>query len=79
MGFRISRELKIWVEAECGQAIGRAYEKEKAPTLLAFERQGKAYRSLNRRGDVMWKATPNFLEELAGAEREVDAEYANER
>jgi hypothetical protein len=31
-------------------------------------------RSLNRRGQVVWKATPEMLEKLADAEAEADAE-----
>jgi hypothetical protein len=38
-----------------------------------------AMRSLNRRGQVVWKASPQMLERLADAEAEVEAEYQNER
>jgi hypothetical protein len=76
----MSRTLRFWVEAECeSQDLRRANDNEVAAILLSFEEQGYAFRSLNSRGDVMWKASPYFLEELAGAEREVQAEYDNER
>jgi hypothetical protein len=80
MRFRMSRTLRFWVEAECeSQDLRRADDNEVAGILLSFEDQGYAFRSLNRRGEVTWKASPYFLEELAGAEREVQAEYDNER
>jgi hypothetical protein len=80
MPFRMSRTLRFWVEAECdSQDLRCADDKEVAAILLNFEDQGYAFRSLNRRGEVMWKASPYFLDELAGAEAEVEAEYANER
>jgi hypothetical protein len=80
MPFRMSRTLRFWVEVECDdQDLRRADDKEVAAILLSFEEQGYAFRSLNSRGDVMWKASPYFLDELAGAEAEVEAEYENER
>jgi len=80
MPFRMSRTLRFWVEAECdSQDLRRADDKEVAAILLNFENQGYAFRSLSRCGDVMWKASPYFLDELAGAKREVEAEYDNER
>ena len=80
MPFRMSRTLRFWVEAECeSQDLRRADDNEVAAILLSFEGQGYAYRSLNSRGHVIWRATPYFLEELAGAEREVEAEDDNEK
>jgi hypothetical protein len=80
MPFCMSRTLRFWVEAECeSQDLRRADDNEVAGILLSFEEQGYAFRSLSRRGDVMWKASPYFLDELAGAKREVEAEYDNER
>jgi hypothetical protein len=35
-------------------------------------------RSLNGRGQVIWKASPQMLERLAEEEAEVEAEYKNE-
>jgi hypothetical protein len=79
MPFRMSRTLRFWVEVECDQQdLRRADDNGVAAILLSFEEQGYAFRSLNSRGDIMWKATPYFLDELAGAEAEVEAEYENE-
>jgi len=75
MPFRMSRTLRFWVEAECeSQDLQRADDNEVAAILLSFEEQGYAFRSLDSPGEIMWRATPYFLEALAGAEREVDDE-----
>ena len=80
MPFRMSRELKFWVEVECDdQDLRRADDNEVAAILRSFEEHGDAMRSLNRRGEVVWKASPQMLERLADAEAEVEAEYENER
>jgi hypothetical protein len=75
MPFRMSRELKFWVEVECElQDLTQANDSEVAAILREFEQSGDAMRSLNRRGQVVWKATPEMLEKLADAEAEADAE-----
>jgi hypothetical protein len=75
MPFRMSRELKFWVEVECDQQdLRRPDDREVAAILREFEQCGDAMRSLNRRGQVVWKATPEMLEKLADAEAEADAE-----
>ena len=75
MPFRMSRELKFWVEVECElQDLRKTNDKEVAAILREHERRGDAMRSLNRRGQVVWKATPQMLERLADAEKEADAE-----
>ena len=75
MPFRMSRELKFWVEVECGQQdLRRADDREIAAILREHERRGDAMRSLNRRGQIVWKATQQMLERLADAEAEADAE-----
>jgi hypothetical protein len=74
-GGPVSRELKFWVEVECKlQDLRKADNKEVATILREHERRGDAMRSLNRRGQVVWKATPQMLERLADAEAEADAE-----
>jgi hypothetical protein len=79
MPFRMSRTLRFWVEAECdSQDLRRADDKEVAAILREFERCGDAMRSLNRRGQVIWKASPQMLDRLAAAEQEVEAEWKNE-
>ena len=75
MPFRMSRKLKFWIEVKCElQDLRRADDKEIAAILQVFEQRGDAMRSLNRHGQVVWKATPEMLERLADAEAEADAE-----
>ena len=75
MPFRMSRELKFWVEVECDQQdLSWADDRDVAAILREFEQRGDAMRSLNRRGQVVWNATPQMLERLADAEAEADAE-----
>jgi hypothetical protein len=80
MPFRMSRILRFWVEVECEeQDLKKVDDREVGAILREFEECGEAMRSLNRRGQVVWKATPQMLERLADAEAEVEAEYQNER
>ncbi len=79
MPFRMSRTLRFLVEVECEQQdISQANDREVAAILQEFEACGEAMRSLNGRGQVIWKATPQMLERLAEAEAEVEAEWKNE-
>jgi hypothetical protein len=80
MPFRMSRTLRLWVEADCKwQDLRQADDNEVAAILQNFERCGDAMRSLNRRGEIIWKATPQLVQELAAAEKENDAEWENEK
>src|ERR1035437_6052616 len=80
MPFRMSRTLRFWVEVECEyQDLRKADDKEVAEILQEFEACGEAMRSLNRHGQVVWKASPQMLDRLADAEAEAEAEYKNER
>ena len=75
MPFRMSKILRFWVEVECEpQDLTKADDKEVAAILREFERCGDAMRSINRRGQVVWKATPQMLDRLADAEKEADSE-----
>jgi hypothetical protein len=79
MPFRISRTLRFEVEVACDrQDLRHADDNEVAAILRSFEQCGNAMRSLNRRGQVVWRATPQLMQELAAAEREVEAEWKNE-
>ena len=79
MPFRMSKTLRFWVEAECEeQDLRKADDTEVTAILRGYERCGDAMRSLNRRGEIVWKATPQLVQELAAAEREVEAEWKNE-
>lgn len=80
MPFRMSRRLRVWVEVETDQQdIAQADDREIAAILRSFEQRGDAVRSLNRRGQVIWKPSPQLLEELAGAEQEAETEWENEK
>jgi hypothetical protein len=80
MPFRMSRTLRFWVEFECEQEdINPADDSQVAAILQEYEQCGEAMRSLNRHGQVVWKASPQMLERLADAEAEAEAEYQNER
>jgi hypothetical protein len=80
MPFRMSRTLWFWVEVECElQDLQKADDREVAAILREYEQCGEAMRSLNRRGQVVWKASPQMLDRLADAEAEVEAEYQNEK
>ena len=73
MPFRMSKTLRFWVGvAGEWQDLARADDREVAAILKAFEKCGDAMRSLNRKGQVVWKATPDFLDRLANAEKEAD-------
>jgi hypothetical protein len=75
MPFRMSRILRFWVEVECEeQDLRKADGKEIAEILQELERRGDAMRSLNRHGQVVWKATPEMLNRLADAEAEAEAD-----
>jgi len=75
MPFRMSKTLRFWVDVECEeQDLSLTDEKEVAAILRGFEQSGDAMRSLNRRGQVVWRATPQMLEQLADAEKEADDE-----
>jgi hypothetical protein len=75
MPFRMSRTLRFWVEVECDQQdLTQANDSEVAAILREFEQSGDAMRSINRRGQVIWKATPEMLDRLADAEKEAEAE-----
>ena len=77
MPFRIHKALRDWVEESCEEGnLRKASDTEVAAILQAFERQGDAMRSLNRRGEVIWKATPDFMDKLADAEAEALDEEA---
>jgi hypothetical protein len=47
--------------------------------LKDFEKSGDAMRSLNSRGQIRFKSTPQFLSRLADAEREVEDDDADSR
>lgn len=77
MPFRIHKNLRLWVESGCEeQDLRKADDKEVAAILRECERCGDAMRSINRRGQLIWRATPQLLDELASAEAEANADEA---
>ena len=74
MKLRMDRTLRFWVDV--------AYENIKsdhpkltkrqliAEILHQYQERGDAMRCLNKRGRIVWKASPRFLSMLADAERE---------
>jgi hypothetical protein len=79
MPFRMNRKLRFWVEVECKQQDLLCTDDEEVGAILQeFEQCGDAMRSLDSRGEVIWRATPQMLERLADQEAEAKAEFAGE-
>ena len=74
MKIQMDKTLRFWVDV--------AYENIKsdhpkltkrqliAEILHQYQERGDAMRCLNKRGRIVWKASPRFLSMLADAERE---------
>jgi hypothetical protein len=74
MKLRMDKTLRFWVDV--------AYENIKsdhpkltkrqliAEILHQYQERGDAMRCLNKRGRIIWKASPRFLSMLADAERD---------
>lgn len=58
-----------------GQDLDLASDQEIGSALLEYENCGDAMRTLNRKGQLLWRATPQMLTEIKEQEREVDAEF----
>ena len=81
MKLRMDKTLRFWVDA--------AYEHIKsgnakltrrqlvAQIVREYERRGDAMRCLNKRGRIIWKATPRFLSMLSDAERDARDDLAD--
>jgi hypothetical protein len=81
MKFRMDKTLRFWVDV--------AYENIKsdhehlmkgqivAQILRIYEQRGDALRCLNKRGRIVWKASPRFLSMLADAERDARDDLAD--
>jgi hypothetical protein len=80
MKLRMDKTLRFWVDV--------AYEHIKrnhpnltkrqlvAQILREYERRGDAMRCLDRHGQIVWKASPRFLNMLADAERDARDDLA---
>ena len=81
MKIRMDKTLRFWVDV--------AYENIKsdhpkltkrqliAEILHQYQERGDAMRCLNKRGRIVWKASPRFLSMLADAEREAQDDSDN--
>jgi hypothetical protein len=81
MKLRMDQTLRFWVDAAC-EHIERDHPNLTkcqlvAQTLLEYERRGDAMRCLNKRGRIVWKASPRFLSMLADAERDARDDLAD--
>jgi hypothetical protein len=74
MKFRITKNLRFWVDVEYEQSKNCTSERTRtallAQILRRFEEAGEAMRYLNTKGEIAGKATPGMLTRLADAERE---------
>ena len=71
MPFRMSRTLKLNVEIKCKNQNGFMFkDRDVAPILLQMEGDGDAMRCLNRRGQLIWRLTPERKAELAQEEKD---------
>ena len=81
MKFRMSRNLRFWVDVEYQAVKNEDSDRTKseliAQILCEFEEAGDAMRSLDRKGRVAWKATPRMLTKLADAEQEARDDLAD--
>jgi hypothetical protein len=72
MKLRMDRTLRFWVEV-AAEHIKSGNTKLSRRQLVAqilreYERRGDAMRCLNKRGRIIWKASPRFLSMLSDAE-----------
>ena len=75
MPYRMSRTLKLEVEIECKQRNGFMFkDRDVAPILLEMERAGDAMRCLNKRGQLIWRLTPERKAELAHEKKDCQRE-----
>jgi hypothetical protein len=75
MKFRMDKTLRFWVdcsyESKKYESPTRTKTQLIAEILREFERAGDAMRYVSATGEIAWKASPNMLQKLADAEREV--------
>ena len=65
MPFRMSRTLRFEVEIDC-KSNNRFIFKDRdvAAILLRMEEDGDAMRCVNKRGQLVWRLTPDYISEL---------------
>ena len=81
MKLRMTKTLRFWadVAAEHLKLDHPNLTKRQllAEILREYERRGDAMRCLNKRGRIVWKASPRFLSMLADAERDARDDLAD--
>jgi hypothetical protein len=74
MKLRMDRTLRFWVDVayEHIKSVNAKLSRRQlvAQILREYERRGDAMRCLNKRGRIVWKASPRFLKLLTDAERD---------
>jgi hypothetical protein len=74
MKIHLNTILKFWTEVElenCRKWLPESKVEAIAQILKKWEEEGNAMRYVNRRGQICWKATPKFLDQLC--DRKLDA------
>ena len=78
---QMDKILRFWAEVACEniQSSGANLTKRQllAQILQQYERRGDALRCLDKRGKIVWKASPRFLTMLADAERDAEDDLAD--
>jgi hypothetical protein len=74
MKIRMDKTLRFWVDVAADHLKWAHANLTKLQlvtlVLREYERRGDAIRCLDKRGRIVWKATPRFLNMLADAERD---------
>jgi hypothetical protein len=81
MKIRMDKTLKFWVHAACDH-IKQEYQNLTKRQLVIqilreYEKGGEALRCLDKRGKIVWKASPRFLRMLSDAERDAHDDLAD--
>jgi hypothetical protein len=81
MKLRMTKTLRFWadVTAEHVKSDHPNLTKRQlvAQILQEYERRGDAMRCLDKRGRMIWKASPRFLSMLSDAERDARDDLAD--
>jgi hypothetical protein len=82
MKYRMDKTLKFWIkcEYEMTKHLHRGVDNDEmlVSILREFEVAGDAMRYRDIDGNIVWKATPKMLENLADAELEAEDELEDD-
>jgi hypothetical protein len=77
----MDRTLRFWVDVALEHIKSDHADRTKrqlvAQILRKYEQRGDALRRLNTQGEIVWKASPRFLNMLADAERDARDDLAD--